>query len=67
MSRQYALIGFAVLVTAAGCTWQQAYSSAQAWQRNACYKRVDQTERDRCLSNTNVSYDEYRSQREGAK
>ena len=49
----------AVLALVTGCTWQQAYSSAQMWQRNACDRRVDQYERERCLANTTTSYDDY--------
>lgn len=52
---------------ASGCTWQQAYSSGQGWQRNACNRLVDQMERDRCLSNVNMSYEDYRRQTDGAK
>jgi hypothetical protein len=69
MLRLNTLIGIAgaILFLASGCTWQQAYASAQGWQRNACYRVPDQTERDRCLSNTNMPYDEYRSRSEGTK
>ncbi len=69
MLRLIALIGIAAttLSVVSGCTWQQAYASAQGWQRNACYRVIDQAERDRCLSSTNMSYDEYRSRSEGAK
>ena len=49
---------------AAGCSWQQAYASAQGWQRNACYRIVDATERDLCLGGTNMTYDEYRRRSE---
>jgi hypothetical protein len=57
----------AILSVASGCTWQQAYSSAQGWQRNACYRVADQSERERCLASTGVSYDDYRSRGEGTK
>ncbi len=57
----------AILAAASGCTWQQAYSSAQGWQRNACNRFFDQTERDRCLGNAEMSYDEYRRRSEAAK
>jgi hypothetical protein len=57
----------AFLSVATGCSWQQAYSAGQTWQRNACNKLVEQTERDRCLSNANLSYDDYRRQSEAAK
>jgi hypothetical protein len=69
MLRLIALTGIvgATLSVASGCTWQQAYSSAQGWQRNACYKVPDQSERERCLSNSSMSYDDYRRRSEGPK
>ncbi len=57
----------AILSVASGCSWQQAYSAAQGWQRNQCYRLVEQTERERCLNNTNMPYEDYRRQSEGAK
>ena len=61
-ARPLALSAVAVLalVAATGCSWQQAYSSAQGWQRSACYRLVEQAERDRCLANAAMPYDEYR-------
>lgn len=56
-----------VMTVASGCSGQQAYSSAQGWQRNQCNRLVDQTERERCLANTSVSYDDYRSRGKGTK
>ena len=57
----------AILWVASGCTWQQAYSARQEWQRNACNRYIEQTERDRCLSKFNMSYEDYRRQTEGTK
>jgi hypothetical protein len=57
----------AMLSVASGCTWQQAYSAGQQWQRNACNRLVEQTERERCLSNANMSYADYRRQIEGTE
>ena len=69
MLRLTALIGIAaaILSVASGCTWQQAYASAQGWQRNHCYRVPDQSERERCLSSTNMSFEDYRRQTEGTK
>jgi len=69
MLRLTASIGIAgaILSVASGCTWQQAYFSAQGWQRNACYRVPDESERARCLSNANMSYDDYRHKSEGPK
>jgi len=68
MLRLACIIASAALgLSAAGCSWQQAYSASQSWQRNACNRLVEQTERERCLSNTNMTYDDYRRKTEGAK
>ena len=69
MLRLTCLIGAAaaILSVAPGCTWQQAYSVRQQWQRNACNRYIEQTERERCLSNFNMSYRDYRRQTEGTK
>ena len=68
MLRLTALIGIVAMIlsVASGCTWQQAYASAQGWQRNACYRVPDQTERERCLSNVNLPYGDYRRQTKGS-
>ncbi|MFO1316134.1 MAG: hypothetical protein U1F58_11080 [Burkholderiales bacterium] len=62
-----AAIAAAIVAVAPGCTWQQAYLSAQGWQRNACYRVPDQAERERCLSNTRMSYDDYRQRGDGTR
>jgi hypothetical protein len=69
MLRLTCLIGAAaaIMSVASGCTWQQAYSAGQGWQRNACNRLVEQVERERCLSNSNMSYEDYRRQTDGAK
>ena len=65
------LIGFigvaAAILFGGGCTWQQAYSAGQTWQRNSCNRLVEQTERERCLGNASMTYDDYRRQNEAAK
>ncbi len=53
------------MTAVSGCTWQQAYSSAQGWQRNSCYRLVEQIERECCLNNTNMPYEDYQRQTEG--
>ena len=70
MLRLIGVIGTAaaILLVASGCTWQQAaYNVGQAWQRGSCTKLPEQTERDRCLSNANMSYADYRRQTNGTK
>jgi hypothetical protein len=51
----------------AGCSWQQAYSAGQEWQRNACNRLLEQTERERCLSSSSMSYDDYRRRSDGTR
>lgn len=47
-----------------GCTAQQAYGTAQAWQRNQCSKLPDKADYDRCMSQTQTSYQSYKQQTE---
>jgi hypothetical protein len=66
-ARRAFAVGCAAAIAAAGatgCTTQQAYSSAQAWQRNECNRQVEQTARERCLAGTGMSYDDYRRRTE---
>jgi hypothetical protein len=60
-------IAIAMPLALSGCTSQQTYYSAQAWQRNECGKIVDQGEYQRCMSKTNTSYDDYKRQTEDTK
>jgi len=65
MLRLTALIVFTAAAT--GCSWQQAYSTAQGWQRNACNRLTEQAERERCLSSTAMSYEDYRRRTQDTK
>jgi len=38
----------------------------QGWQRNACSRVVDSIERERCVTSTTTTYDDYRRQRSTA-
>jgi len=67
LRRALVIVVGALPVAGAGCSWQQAYSAAQEWQRNQCNRLTEQTERDRCLNNTKMSYEDYRRQTEGSK
>jgi hypothetical protein len=44
-----------------GCSSQQAYNSAQAWQRNEC-RRLPVPEQQRCLASNAMSFEEYQRQ-----
>ena len=68
MGRLVVLAAAAVVSFAtAGCTWQQFYSAGQEWQRNACNRLLEQAERDRCLANSSMSYDDYRRRTDATK
>jgi hypothetical protein len=43
-----------------GCTSQQLYATGQSYQRNQCLHVPDQGEREKCLSNTNMTYEDYK-------
>ena len=58
------VLAVAIVVLATGCSTETMYRSTQAWQRNECQKLQDKAERDRCLANSNSSYDQYRKQTE---
>jgi len=52
----------------AGCTSQQLYGVSQEYQRNQCLYIPDKVESDKCLSKINISYDDYkREKNSGAK
>lgn len=44
------------------CTSQQLYATGQAFQRNQCLNRPESGERDKCLSNANSPYEDYKRQ-----
>ena len=49
------------------CTAEQAYGTAQAYQRNQCGRLPDKAEFDRCMSGANTTYDSYKRQTEPEK
>jgi hypothetical protein len=57
---------FCAVAALAGCSAQQAYYSAQGYERNQCERILDQGARAHCLAGTGASYDEYRRQTEDA-
>jgi len=56
---------FVTIGLCSGCTSQQLYMTAQAYQRNQCLYRPEQGDRDQCLGNSNQSYDEYNRKASG--
>lgn len=55
-------MGACLLAGLTGCTAQQLYSSAQSWQRNECFKLIDADQRDQCVAQTWMPYDQYERQ-----
>jgi hypothetical protein len=51
-----------VLLSVAGCSTRQLYSTGQSWQRQECLRLPDLAERDRCMRSTARSYDEFRAE-----
>lgn len=58
---EFFAVGAALL---AGCSTQQAYYSAQQYERNQCERMLDQGARERCLANAAASYDDYKRRAE---
>ena len=50
-----------------GCSSRQLYGVGQEWQKNECNKIVDMQERNRCMSATATSYEDYKRQSDAAK
>ncbi|MBL8446730.1 MAG: hypothetical protein JNJ44_04870 [Zoogloeaceae bacterium] len=48
-----------VLAVGGGCTAQQLYATGQSYQRNQCARLPDQTEREKCLRDASLGYDDY--------
>jgi hypothetical protein len=59
-----AMLVLASLLSLPACTVEQAYGTAQAWQRNQCNKLPDKADVDRCLSKADTSYESYKRQTE---
>lgn len=57
------VVGALSIVLLFGCGNRQVYEGLQARQRFECH-RVPQSEREECLHNASVSYDEYQQARE---
>lgn len=57
----------ALTVPASGCSAQQWYGAGQAWQKNECNRIADPQERNRCMSSTQTSYEDYKRQSEAAR
>lgn len=51
----------------AACTAEQAYNSAQGWQRNQCNGIPDKAEYDRCMADARTPYGDYKRQTESDK
>ncbi len=63
----FVLMPLLVALSLSGCTTEQAYVTGQAWQRNQCSKLPDNAEFERCMSQTNTTYESYKRQSEPGK
>jgi hypothetical protein len=62
---RFAFVLFAVGFLLPGCSSQQMYAAGQGYQRNQCLQLPDAAERQRCLEQANMSYDQYRRETKG--
>lgn len=53
------------LMVIAGCTSQQLYTSGQYMQRSQCMQLADQNDQAKCISRSQLSYEEYQRQQKG--
>lgn len=53
-----------ILLSLTACTAEQAYNTAQGWQRNQCSKILDKAEYDRCMARASTPYGSYKHQTE---
>ena len=60
----FIFMALVVALSMPACTAEQAYGTAQAWQRNQCNKLPDKAEFDRCISKTSTTYESYKRQTE---
>ena len=67
MSRLLTPFIAALALLGAGCTSQQLYATGQQWRANECRRLADTAERDRCLRDARLPYDEYRRQADAAQ
>ena len=63
MRATFVVASLALLATLTACTNRQMYEAAQAGRRNECQKYDDET-RARCLEGANMSYKQYRQERD---
>jgi hypothetical protein len=65
--RTFLYIGIVMTLVSFGCSSRQMYYTGQAWQQNQCNRMIDDSERQRCLIKSNMSYEDYKRQTEDGK
>lgn len=60
-------LAFVISLTTSSCTSHRVYDTGQAWQRKECNKIIDQSERERCMSEANTPYEDYKHEIEGGR
>lgn len=64
MNKRLSLAAIVIAVALlAACSNEQTYNSLKSYQKNECNKRVDNSDSERCLKETDTSYDEYNKQK----
>jgi hypothetical protein len=49
------------------CSSQQLYAAGQEWKKTECNRITDLQERNRCMSSTKTSFEDYKPQTDAAK
>jgi hypothetical protein len=63
MTAKFLVTSLLLLTTLTACSNRQMYETMQASRRNECQKYDDET-RARCLEGANMSYKQYRQERD---
>lgn len=58
--------GVLCLLSVSGCTTRGVYEAIRQNERNECYKKPSEAERDSCLARTKDGFDEYSRKRDAA-
>ena len=53
-------LALALALALPACTTEEFYSAGQSYQRSQCAKIVDRMEYQRCLSDADLAYEEYK-------
>lgn len=54
------LYAMLIILFQAGCSAQQMFATGQAYQQNQCLRILDKLQRDYCMSQISIGYEEYK-------